>query len=565
MNVVHRNAFLLAAGLVFQSGMIQLAVALGTVTLVTVTGIQGILGAGPAVFLIAGAVAVGPAGRLSDRIGRMPVIRSGFVLGMIGPAVTAGGCAVRSGALVVAGLGLCGAAQSIVLLSRAAAAEMFPPERRARGMSIVLFGVVSGAIWGPLVFGPMFANRALTAHELVVPWLAAGAFPLVGLAISAGVRPDPKTLGYHDPDLDRLPAAPLKVILRRPGVATAMVGAVGSFSVMVGVMNLAGYIAVGHGHAHGDVFTIISLHIVGMYGLILIVGELVERIGRSRSIVVGLARDGGLERRARLARLDRGHEPVALRPRTRLVPQLRRVHDRARRTGVALRAGRSGRVHRPPLEPGRRRARPRRRSRLHRGRRLRPACARRDRSLDPRSRLGGRESAPRLGNACARRELTAATISPRRTPGVPPFLRMKTYNAKPGEIQRDWVIVDADGKTLGRLATHIADRLRGKGKPTYTPHVDTGDFVVVVNAEKIAVTGKKLDQKMYYRHSGYPGGLRERTLREQLNRQPTEVLRKAVKGMLPRNKLGRAQLTKLKIYAGPEHPHEAQAPTPLEV
>ena len=142
---------------------------------------------------------------------------------------------------------------------------------------------------------------------------------------------------------------------------------------------------------------------------------------------------------------------------------------------------------------------------------------------------------------------------------------MKTYNAKPGEIQRDWVIVDASGKTLGRLATQIADRLRGKNKPTFTPHVDTGDFVVVVNAEKIAVTGKKLDEKMYHRHSGYPGGLRSRSLRDQLERQPTEVLRKAVKGMLPRNKLGRAQLTKLKIYAGPEHPHEAQAPTPLEV
>jgi large subunit ribosomal protein L13 len=143
-------------------------------------------------------------------------------------------------------------------------------------------------------------------------------------------------------------------------------------------------------------------------------------------------------------------------------------------------------------------------------------------------------------------------------------LFLKTYSAKPGEIQRDWVIVDAEGKTLGRLATLIADRLRGKGKPAFTPHVDTGDFVVVVNAEKIAVTGKKLDEKMYYKHSGYPGGLRERTLREQLERQPTEVLRKAVKGMLPRNKLGRAQLTKLKIYAGPEHPHEAQAPTLLE-
>jgi large subunit ribosomal protein L13 len=142
---------------------------------------------------------------------------------------------------------------------------------------------------------------------------------------------------------------------------------------------------------------------------------------------------------------------------------------------------------------------------------------------------------------------------------------MKTYSPKPGEIQRDWLIVDAEGKTLGRLATQIAERLRGKGKPVFAPHVDTGDFVVVVNAEKIAVTGKKLDEKMYYKHSGYPGGLRERTLREQLNRQPTEVLRKAVKGMLPRNRLGRAQLTKLKIYAGPEHPHEAQAPTNFEV
>jgi large subunit ribosomal protein L13 len=142
---------------------------------------------------------------------------------------------------------------------------------------------------------------------------------------------------------------------------------------------------------------------------------------------------------------------------------------------------------------------------------------------------------------------------------------MKTYTAKPGEITRDWYVVDAEGKTLGRLATQIADTLRGKTKPQYTPHVDTGDFVVVVNAEKISVTGQKLDQKRYYRHSGYPGGLRSRTLREQLDRRPTEVLRKAVKGMLPRNRLARQQLTKLKIYAGPEHPHEAQAPKPLQV
>jgi large subunit ribosomal protein L13 len=142
---------------------------------------------------------------------------------------------------------------------------------------------------------------------------------------------------------------------------------------------------------------------------------------------------------------------------------------------------------------------------------------------------------------------------------------MKTWNAKPGEVEQRWYVVDAEGATLGRLATRIADTLRGKNKPEYTPHVDTGDFVVVVNAEKIAVTGKKLDEKLYYRHSGYPGGLRSRPLREELRRRPTEVLRKAVKGMLPRNRLGRAQLRKLKIYAGPEHPHAAQVPAPLDV
>ncbi len=142
---------------------------------------------------------------------------------------------------------------------------------------------------------------------------------------------------------------------------------------------------------------------------------------------------------------------------------------------------------------------------------------------------------------------------------------MKTYSAKPGEIERRWLLVDAEGKTLGRLATQIAEALRGKTKPQYTPHIDTGDFVIVVNAEKIHVTGQKLDQKLYHRHSGYPGGLRTRTLRTQLERRPTEVLRKAVKGMLPKNRLARQQITKLKIYAGPEHPHSAQAPEPLNL
>jgi len=142
---------------------------------------------------------------------------------------------------------------------------------------------------------------------------------------------------------------------------------------------------------------------------------------------------------------------------------------------------------------------------------------------------------------------------------------MKTFVANPETRQRDWYVVDAEGKTLGRLATRIADTLRGKHKPEYTPHIDTGDFVIVINAEKVAVTGNKLRDKRYWRHSGYPGGIRSRTLGEMLERRPEEVIRKAVRGMLPRNRLARKQLTKLKIYAGPDHPHAAQQPTEMEV
>ena len=140
----------------------------------------------------------------------------------------------------------------------------------------------------------------------------------------------------------------------------------------------------------------------------------------------------------------------------------------------------------------------------------------------------------------------------------------KTYSANAQDRERDWYLVDAEGKTLGRLATQIANVLRGKVKPTYTPHVDVGDFVVV-NAEKVHVTGNKLEDKRYWRHSGYPGGIKSRTLGDMLERRPEEVLRKAVKGMLPRNRLARQQLTKLKIYAGPEHPHQAQKPEKLEI
>ena len=145
------------------------------------------------------------------------------------------------------------------------------------------------------------------------------------------------------------------------------------------------------------------------------------------------------------------------------------------------------------------------------------------------------------------------------------FCVMKTYVATPATRERNWLVVDASGKTLGRLATRIADALRGKRKPEYTPHVDVGDFVIVVNAEKVAVTGRKREEKLYRRHSGYPGGLRSRTLGDMLDRRPEEVIRLAVRGMLPRNRLGRAQLRKLKVYAGPEHPHEAQKPQPMEI
>ena len=145
------------------------------------------------------------------------------------------------------------------------------------------------------------------------------------------------------------------------------------------------------------------------------------------------------------------------------------------------------------------------------------------------------------------------------------FSLMKTYAATATDRRRDWYVVDAEGQTLGRLATRIADALRGKRKPEYTPHVDTGDFIVVVNAEKIRVTGDKLAQKRYWRHSGYPGGIKSRTLAEMLERRPEEVIRKAVKGMLPRNRLARKQLTKLKVYAGPDHPHAAQQPKPMEI
>jgi MFS family permease len=225
-----------------------------------------------------------------DRTGRMPVIRAGFVLGGIGCGTVAGGCAATSAFLVSLGLALVGAAASIVLLARAAAAEMFPPDRRARGMSFVLFGAVSGAIWGPVLFGPLFAHRTIDAAGLVGPWLLGIPFMAAGLVVTSFVRPDPKEIAasYPAERADTGTAAPLREILRRPGVPAAIVAVVASFSVMASVMNLSGYIAIGRGHHEGDVFTMISVHIVGMYGLVLVVGGLIDRFGRRRALVTGL-------------------------------------------------------------------------------------------------------------------------------------------------------------------------------------------------------------------------------------------------------------------------------------
>ena len=142
---------------------------------------------------------------------------------------------------------------------------------------------------------------------------------------------------------------------------------------------------------------------------------------------------------------------------------------------------------------------------------------------------------------------------------------MKTYYAKPGEVEREWLLVDAEDMVLGRLATQVAQILKGKTKPTYTPHVDVGDFVVVINADKVRLTGKKADQKNYYSHSGYQGGLKETSFREMLAKHPERIIEKAVKGMLPKNTLGRAMGMKLKVYAGSEHPHAAQNPRKIEL
>jgi MFS family permease len=292
---VRRNTILLGACLLVLSGVIQLAVAMGTVTLVLATGVESILGLGPAIFLASGALAALPAGRLMDRFGRVPVIAGGFAAGAIGCALTGLGCIASSGLLVILGFVGVGAMQGTVLLSRTAAADMVPAPQRARAISYVLFGALFGAALGPLVWGPLFAGKDLELHTLVVPWFAAAGIALVGVAVALAIRPDPRTIALElhaaerEPGVAVTPPAPLAEILRRPGVPPAVIAALASFAVMVGVMNLTGYIVVGHHHHQSDVFNVISLHIVGMYALVLVIGALIDRVGRRQALVSGLA------------------------------------------------------------------------------------------------------------------------------------------------------------------------------------------------------------------------------------------------------------------------------------
>lgn len=288
---VRRSQFLLATAQAVYTASVQLAVALSTVTFVLVSGFDALLGIGPAVFLASQAVAALPAGRLMDRAGRVPVLAGGFALGAAGAAVTALGVHLGRGSVVVAGFVVLGFGNGTVRLLRTAASDLVPPERRARGLAVVLVGSVAGALLGPFVFMPLFQGKAVVASSLVVPWLASGGLMLLGLAIVLLVRPDPKRVAEElGTGLEPGPAAPLAELVRRPGAIPALVGAVASFGVMTSVMNLTGYVVVHErGHAESAVFPIIAAHVFGMYGLVLLVAPLIDRVGRNRSLAGGLA------------------------------------------------------------------------------------------------------------------------------------------------------------------------------------------------------------------------------------------------------------------------------------
>ena len=289
---IARNTALLSAALAANSAMLQLSAAVASITLVEVLGVEGLLGLGPAIVLAAGALAALPAGRSMDRFGRVPVLAAGFCVGAVACGLAALGSAQGSTPAVLAGLVGVGSANGATLLARTAAGDMYPPERRARGIALVLFGAVFGAILGPAVFGPLLAGRDLDGNALAPLWLAAGGFELVGVALVVAVRPDPKkiaTILRRGPTEATAPAAPIRGLVRRPGILPALVAAQASWGVMVGVMTLTGAVVVDHLHHAGhNVFPIIGVHVIGMYALVIVVGDVVDRIGRTRSLSGGL-------------------------------------------------------------------------------------------------------------------------------------------------------------------------------------------------------------------------------------------------------------------------------------
>jgi MFS family permease len=273
--------------------MLQLSAAVASLTFVLVTGVKGLLGLGPAIVLASGALAALPAGRLMDRLGRVPVLAAGFVIGGVGGLLAALGSAIESAPPVFIGLACVGVASGTSLLARAAAADMYPPERRARGIALVLVGAVFGAILGPAVFSPLLSGRDVDGDALALLWLAASGFMVVGFVLVLMVRPDPRRiaelLAAGTPAAEPRPAAPIRELVRRRGVIPSLLAAQASFGVMVSVMTLTGAVVVDHHHHSGEaVFPIIGAHVLGMYALVLVVGDVVDRIGRPPALVGGL-------------------------------------------------------------------------------------------------------------------------------------------------------------------------------------------------------------------------------------------------------------------------------------
>ena len=290
---IRRNTILLAAIMAVNSAVLQLVAAVSSLTFVLVTGFESLLGLGPAIFLTASALTSFPAGWAMDRFGRVPIIVIGFGLGALGCALTALGTATETPVPVILGFVLIGSSGGVALLIRTAAGDMYPPERRARGIAYVLSGAVVGAILGPAVFSPIFSGQdELDASVLTIPWLGAGVLSLLALVLALNVRPDPKHIGeLIAPRRDGpvQPAAPLSVIIRRPGVIPALLAGFASMSVMVSVMNLTGYVVVDHrDHAQHLIFPIIGAHVLGMYALVLVIGPMIDRIGRTRALAGGL-------------------------------------------------------------------------------------------------------------------------------------------------------------------------------------------------------------------------------------------------------------------------------------